>query len=336
MKFGRGSGTFFLLLTVFLLISCAAPATQAPAAQMAPAAQAPAAAPAAVQAINAGMWIQVDKDPKCVLEGPAFDRDGNLYFCDVNGKGRVYRANVATREFKLIYEDGKSNFASVKIHKDGSLYLCGVYDFKLVIIKPDGTMLKELSPEYDGNKLSPDELCFRDDGSFYFTSYDGIAKGSGVYLMSAGLDKIELIAGKLDHPNGVSLSPDGRQLWVPETLKQVEHHFELGADGKVVRDNPFHIPSTDPGYPDSNYVDSAGNCYQALWNGARLVVFNGEGKTVARVVLPEDDEEAFNQTTNATMAPGTDTGYLTTSGPGGGRIYKFKGLAKALTLYSHK
>jgi hypothetical protein len=54
------------------------------------------------------------------------------------------------------------------------------------------------------------------------------------------------------------------------------------------------------------------------------------------VVLPEDDEEKFNQTDNVALLPGTDTAYLTASGPGGGRIYTFKGLAKGPVLYPHR
>ena len=327
------------MATLCTVFACAAPAA-APTAQVQQPVQSQPYAPA-IQTINAEMWLQVSDNASCVLEGPAFDRDGKLYFVDVSGRGRVYVADPSTKAFKLIYEDGKSNFAAAKIHKDGRIFLCGYIDNKFVIIKSDGTFLNEIKPMYNGQKLIPDDLVFDNAGNFYFTSYDRASATGGIYRMSADLSDVVLIVGKLDHPNGISMSPDGKQIWVAETIKRFLHRYELESDSKVNIDDPkksyvFSIPSLESGYPDSNEIDSAGNLYQALWQGARLVVFNSHGDQVATVRLPDDDEAKYSQTTNLAFSPGSDLGYLTTSGPGGGRIYTFKGLAKGKTLYSHQ
>ncbi len=328
-------------IPAFLIIVTACSAPAAVPAAPAPSSQAQSTAKDVVQIITAEMWLQVSDNASCVMEGPAFDRDGNLYFVDVSGRGRVYKADTATKAFKLIYEDGKSNFAAAKIHKDGRIFLCGYIDNKIVIIKTDGTLLNEIQPVYKGQKLIADDLVFDSAGNFYFTSYDKASDTGGIYRMSADLSGLDLIVGNLDHPNGISMSPDGKQIWVSETIKRFVHRYALESDGTVnisdaKKSDIFSIPSSEPGYPDSNQVDSAGNLYQALWQGARLVVFNSQGEQVATVRLPEGDEANYNQTTNVTFSPGTDMGFLTTSGKGGGRIYTFKGLAKGQTLYSHK
>jgi lactonase len=327
-----------IAFAIFTVIGCSAPAT-APSTSPAtgsPTVQQQPIDSTQLKTIMSDMWIQASTESTCVLEGPAFDRNGDFYFVDMSGRGRVYKANVATKQFKIIYEDGKSNFVAAKIHKDGRIFLCGYVDNKFVILKADGTFLNEIKPTYNGKNLIPDDMAFDRTGNFYFTSYDKASETGGVYRMSVDLANIELVVGGLDNPNGVSLSPDGKRIWVSQTIKRTLTRCDLGADGKVVATTMYKVPGTEPGWADSNQVDSQGNVYQALYQGARFVVFNSDGVQIATVRIPQADEADFNQTTNVTFAPGTDIGYLTTSGKGGGRIYTFKGVANGQTLYSHQ
>jgi len=57
---------------------------------------------------------------ECFLEGPAFDRDGNLWFVDIPF-GRVFRI-TARGEWELAVQyDGWPN--GLKIHKDGRIFI---------------------------------------------------------------------------------------------------------------------------------------------------------------------------------------------------------------------
>ena len=54
------------------------------------------------------------------LEGPSFDRDGNLYCTDIP-YGRIFRVSPKG-EFEVVAEyDGEPN--GLKIHKDGRIFL---------------------------------------------------------------------------------------------------------------------------------------------------------------------------------------------------------------------
>jgi lactonase len=286
--------------------------------------------------ITASQWLHVTDSPTCTLEGPAFDRDGNLYFVDVNGMGKVYKVIPSSKELSVMCNDRRTPFAAAKIHKDGRIFLCGFAGGNIVIISPDGTLLNEMQTVSGGRLCVPDDMIFDDGGNFYFTSYDSEVATGGLYRISADLADFELIM-TLDHANGVSLSPDGRHLWASETLKRMIRRLDINACGKIIPESmcSYPIPEDEPGWPDSNQVDSAGNLYQAMFHGARLVVLDPQGKHVADVVLPEGDREGFGHTTNVAFQPGTDTGFITTSGEGGGRIYTFKGLSKGLPLFSH-
>lgn len=289
-----------------------------------------------IQIIDAEMWLHVTDNSQCVLEGPAFDRNGDLYFVDVNGRGKVYRVKFSTREIEVIYDDRHSPFAAVKIHKDGRLFLCGLDTGTIVIISSEGALLDIIHTVNNGRRIVPDDMVFDNKGNFYFTSLDSEEATGGVYRVSSDLACLEQVI-VLDNANGISLSPDGRSLWVSETHKRVVRFLSLDNEGRVdtKKSGLFPIPEGEPGYPDSNQVDSAGNLYQAMFYGARLLVVNDGGLHIADVVLPEPARKGFGRTTNLAFRPGTDEGFITTAGEDGGRIYRFKALAKSHLLYSH-
>ncbi len=80
-------------------------------------------------------------------------------------------------------------------------------------------------------------------------------------------------------------------------------------------------------------VDSEGNAYIAINGQGRIVVLNPKGIPVANVLVPGRDEGRQLAVTNLKFKPGTNEAYVTASGAGGGWVYKFRGLAKALTLF---
>jgi lactonase len=84
---------------------------------------------------------------------------------------------------------------------------------------------------------------------------------------------------------------------------------------------------------DSMTVDADGNAYVCINGQGRIVVLNPKGIPIANVLMPGRDEGMHLLVTNLKFKPGTDEAYVTLSGKGGGWVYRFKGLAKAVTLF---
>jgi lactonase len=87
--------------------------------------------------------------------------------------------------------------------------------------------------------------------------------------------------------------------------------------------------------PDSNKVDVDGNLYQCIMGQGRAVVLDEHGIPIANVVVSGCTEGKGLRTSNLAFKPGTNEGYITTSGVGGAWIYKFTGIAEGLRLFSH-
>ena len=296
-----------------------------------------------VPTIHAALWLKVNDHPQTALEGPAFDVNGNLYFVDVEGGGKVFKIRMADKTIHTIYDDPKhTGFASVKIHKDGRLFLCGFQSGDIVVIRPDGKLVEVIKTVYSGRQLIPDDMIFDREGNIYFSSYEGDNKNpkGGIYRMDAVTKTITLLSNRVGNANGVSLSPDGKTLWVAETLAtQTVQKFDLEKGEKV---DGQMIPSVvyrfvpHQGWPDSNTVDMAGNLYQAMAETGRVVVLSPQGAGIAKIVIPQEFGGGYQRTYNLAFQPGTNIGFITASGKNGGAIFTFQAPACGWPLFSHQ
>jgi lactonase len=144
---------------------------------------------------------------------------------------------------------------------------------------------------------------------------------------------------RLAMANGVALSPDGRVLWATEFSRNLLHRVELanattGAPfGTAVA---YHF--TGPA-PDSMRADADGNLYVALYGQGRVLALNRNGIPIGQVLLPGREAGHNLRSTSMAMRPGTDEICIVTSDGDGGQgatIFRARGFARALPLYSHQ
>src|SRR3954469_20136680 len=91
-----------------------------------------------LQTVVAQPWFKVS-DEGLVLEGPAFDCDGNLLFCDVSG-GRVLRLTPDKR-LSTVVRAGDLSPGGVAVHKDGRIFIAAMNIAKgvgsVMAVQPD-------------------------------------------------------------------------------------------------------------------------------------------------------------------------------------------------------
>jgi len=296
-----------------------------------------------LQTVVAEPWFKVS-DEGTVLEGPCFDRDGNLLFCDVYG-GRVLRLTPDKR-LSTVVSENKLGPGGLAVHKDGRIFIAAVGDLSgageagsIVAVKPDGSDIQTIIPPQAG--YVPNDLVFDAQGGFYFTDFRGIStdRKGGVYYVSRDFKTVAVVLPHLAMANGIALSPSGRELWITEFSRNLLHRVELAGPTKIA---PFGTAIayhfTGPA-PDSMRADSDGNLYVAMYGQGRVLVFNKNGIPIGQVLLPGRDEGHNLESTSMAIKPGTNDLYIVTNDGNGGQgatIFHAKTFAKALQLYSHQ
>ena len=85
---------------------------------------------------------------------------------------------------------------------------------------------------FEGKKFnSPNDLCVKSDGTIFFTDppygilsdYEGYTAAKNMvhvmFLLSSRKKKLSVVIDDLDRPNGITLSPDEKKLYVADTVK---------------------------------------------------------------------------------------------------------------------
>ena len=284
-------------------------------------------------------YFQVS-DKGLQLEGASFDRQGDLLFVDVFG-GTIFRLTPG-KKLSTVLAANERGSAGIAIHKDGRLFVAGLGNFvdtgSVFAINPDGSGLTTLIPASAG--YLADDLVFDRHGGFYFSDFKGLSTrpDGGIYYVSPDLQTISPLLPNMALANGVCLSPDGKTLWATESSGGRLHKVELSAPTTIA---PF---GTAVAYhfngfaPDSLRADSAGNVYVAMYSQGRVLVFNPNGAAIGQILLPMRKSGHDMRTTCVGFFPGTDEMVILTNDGDGGTgswIFRARGYAKGVTLYSH-
>lgn len=282
--------------------------------------------------IEAEYWVTTTED-RVGMEGPVFDDEGNLFVCSV---GMTYPINYILKvdeqkNISTVWE-GELSPLGLAFHENGKLFaVCR--EGEVLIIEKNGSDVDSITPSYDGKTFSLNDLCFAPNGDLIVTDWQGTEADpiGGIYVLTAESEYQEtyVLVDKLPGPNGVSLSPDGNTLWVGMTNQDAIYRVDLAyEDDNVTASNVELVyQNSGAGNPDSNEVDAAGNLYQAMIQGGRVLVLNSEGTPVANVIIPEREQGSRMMSSNLAIKPGTSEAYLLTAGFGeGSHIYVFETL----------
>ena len=177
----------------------------------------------------------------------------------------------------------------------GRLIITAMADRTLVRLEKDGTRTV-LADRYEGKRLSgPNDVVVKRNGSIYFTdTVNGLRGGaqspdrelafSGFYLVKDG--KITLLGGDRDRPgeapNGITLSPDEKYLYVTAGGRRTLRYDVLPDD--TVANPQVFIEAGNDGMK----TDNDGNLYQVNAAGqGEILITAPSGKRLGTIQLPD-------------------------------------------------
>lgn len=208
------------------------------------------------------------------LEGPSFDRAGNLYVTDIPF-GRVFRIDPAG-EWTLITEyDGWPN--GLKIHKDGRIFIT---DYRRGIVELDpatGTVTPVVETNHSESFKGVNDLVFASNGDLYFTDQgqSGWHDPTGRVFRLAADGTLTKLIDTVPSPNGIVLSQNERQVFISVTRALAVWRLPLMGNGMVSKAGTFIQLSGGLSGPDGMALDEEGGLVvthagMAVWRFDRL------------------------------------------------------------------
>jgi gluconolactonase len=270
-------------------------------------------------------------------EGPAVDRDGNVYFTELVAQ-RIMK--LSAKGVLSTFREHSNNANGLLIDPQGRLIACEgaesqrtgeLRKFKPQITRTDlrtGKM-EVLADNYQGKPfVGPNDVTIDSKGRLYFTDLPG----GSVYRMDGPGHLARILAAPdVQRPNGIQISPDDKQLYLIEANQaeggaRMIRAYDLRPDGTVANMR-VHYNFYPGRSADGMSIDTQGNLYasagmnqlrgtsETLANKAGVYVISPQGKLLKFIPIPEDFI-----TNNAFGGPDMKTLYVTA----GKTLYKVR------------
>jgi gluconolactonase len=182
-------------------------------------------------------WTEANRggvEVECFLEGPCFDREGNLWVVDIPF-GRIFRIDAAGEWELVIQYDGWPN--GMKIHKDGRLFICD-YRRGLLALDPRSARIETIRGTfYSESFKGVNDLHFAANGDLYFTDQGqtGCIDPTGRVFRLRANGTLDRLASNVPGANGITLNGTDRQIYVAATGVQQIWRLPLLPDGSITK-----------------------------------------------------------------------------------------------------
>ena len=197
-------------------------------------------------------------------EGPVWSKDGFLLFSDCISN-KLHKFTPGTGLSDHGENSGGPNGNTYDVQ--GRLYTCEFRSRRVTRTSKKGAV-EVLASKFEGKRLNaPNDIVVRRDGHVYFTDP---AFGDqqdhreldffGVFHITPK-GEIEAVAKWKTRPNGITLSPNGKILYVADSDARLIRAYDLDKAGATSNER---VAIKDiPGVPDGIRTDENGNIYVA-------------------------------------------------------------------------
>jgi gluconolactonase len=252
----------------------------------------------------------------CLLEGPAFDGDGNLFFSDIIGN-RVYRMTPEGALSVFRSDSGRTNGNT--FDAQGRLISCEGAEFgtggrrRLVRTNLSTNHIEVLTDHYEGKRYnSPNDVVVDTHGRIWFTDPFYGDDRSALEMDTEAVYRIDvngkvarvLSQPQIDRPNGLAITSNVRTLYVIDSHTRVGGNrkiwsFDIAMDGQLSNQRLIFDFGRGRG-GDGMRLDEHGN----LWVAAGILhprhpgetadvpagvyVITPQGELLGRIPIPED------------------------------------------------
>ncbi|WP_180084778.1 SMP-30/gluconolactonase/LRE family protein [Acinetobacter sp. YH12145] len=206
---------------------------------------------------------------------------------------------------------------------------------RIQTIHPNGEV-KNLYTHYaDGPILAPNDIVMDGQGGFYFTDH-GQRREHDMDLGSLSYGRLDgslvkRLVSPLFTPNGVGISPDGKRVYVSETITGRVWWWEIQAAGELNLSGHganLLVGLGDFTFFDSLAVDAEGNVSVATMPKGGITTISPQGEVIDFVEVPLKDPTVTNICFGG---ENMQTAFITASGTG--RLYKAQWPRRGLKLH---
>jgi len=213
------------------------------------------------------------------IEGPAVDSKGNLYAVNFTKEGTIGIVNSKGKVSLFTTLPKGSIGNGIRFDKKDNMYIADYAKHNILFIK-NGT--KEAVIYAHNTKLNqPNDIAISPNGTLY-ASDPNWKEDTGKLWMIKDKEFL-LLEENMGTTNGIEVSPDGKKLYVNESVQRTIWVYDIIADG-TIKNKQLFAQFKDFGL-DGMRCDNKGNLYVCRYGKGTVIVLSPKGKQIRKIVL---------------------------------------------------
>lgn len=244
-------------------------------------------APGLLPLLQPGAAVTLVSKQFIFTEGPAVDRNGNIFFTD-QPNDKIWKYDTDGKLSVFMEKTGRSN--GLYFDAKGKLIACADENNQLWSIDAN-KKITILLKDFHGTRFNgPNDLWIDAKGGMYFTDpyyqrdywerkKPDLAR-QDIYYFTNGKKPPVILDSTLKQPNGIVGTPDGKYLYVADIGAWKTYKYEIGKDGLLTNRQLFA-----PIGSDGMTLDEKGNVYLS---GKGVTVFSPSGVQLGNIPVPSN------------------------------------------------
>lgn len=235
------------------------------------------------------------------IEGPACDRDGNIYCVSFREARNVARVTPAGRAELFVALPPASAGNGIRFDRDGAMFVADYTGHN--VLRVDAKTRAVTVFAHNDAMNQPNDVAIAPDGTLYASDPNWKA-GTGQLWRITADGRTHREADGMGTTNGIEVSPDGRTVYVNESVQRNVWAFDRAADGSL--GNKRLLRKFDDFGFDGMRCDVDGNLYVTRHGKGTVVKLSPAGE-----ILREIDVLGPNPTNICFGGPDGCTAYVT-------------------------
>ncbi len=214
------------------------------------------------------------------IEGPAVNAEGLLFAVNFETEGTIGKVDQSGKSELYITLPEGSIGNGIRFDTDGHMYIAD-YKGHSVYRVGKGSKVPEVWVR-DSTMNQPNDLAVDYKGGIYLSDPNWAESTGNLWYVSPDRKLIRL-EENMGTTNGVEVSPDGKYLYVNESVQRNVWRYSIGENGKVSNKSLFH--SFEDFGMDGMRCDMKGNLYITRYGKGTVAILSPEGKLLQEVIL---------------------------------------------------
>ena len=212
------------------------------------------------------------------IEGPACDLAGNIFAVNFKAQQTIGRITPAGVSEVFVTLPGASIGYGIRFDREGKMYVADYTGHNVLRIDPTTRKIEVFAHEPRMNQ--PNDLAIASDGTLFASDPNWKEKTGQLWRIDTD-GAVTRLAENMGTTNGIEVSPDGKKLYVNESVQRNVWAFDIQPDGSLANKKLLK-KFPDFGF-DGMRCDIDGNLYITRHGKGTVVVLSPAGKILREI-----------------------------------------------------